>query len=229
MLHYHSSRHRRLMQESEQALEDASTGPSTRDSRIASRILQDSKLHRLWEARHAELVRPVAEQSRRNPQIFELRRLETKLLHRCSLFDFIRVNKVKGRRRNQLFKAFYGPRDIVDAILIEHRQYLLAGSSYLSTDHLIGVMQDAASVEHLQQYKTAYSNYFSLYCFFASTEDTVMANAVGSVMQDAHDRVNRLRERLFSVRPEAGFSHFDQQAALARSGRYPVLNYPERF
>jgi len=228
-LRYQSSRHRHLMQESEQALEDASAGASPRESRIASRVLEDSKMHRLWEARHAELVRPIAEQNKRDPQIFELRRLETKLLHRCSLIDFISRNKIKGQQRNRLFKAFYGPRDIVDAILIEHRQYLLAGSSHLSTDHLLGVMQDTASVEHLQQYKVAYSNYFSLYCFFSSSRDTVMAKAVGSAMQDAQKRVNRLRQHLFTVRPDKGFSDFDQQAALARSGRYPVLNYPERY
>ncbi|MDH3748695.1 MAG: hypothetical protein OER97_10860, partial [Gammaproteobacteria bacterium] len=180
MLRYQSSRHRHLMQESEQALEDASAGESLRESRIASRVLEDSKMHRLWEARHAELVRPVAEQSKRDPQIFELRRLEAKLLHRCSLIDFIRRNKIKGRRRDRLFKAFYGPRDIIDAILIEHRQYVLAGSSHLSADHLLGVMQDSTSIEHLRQYKVAYSNYFSLYCFFACSQDTVMANAVGS-------------------------------------------------
>jgi len=56
-----------------------------------------------------------------------------------------------------------------------------------------------------------------------------MANAVGSAMQDARARVNRLRQHLYSVRPDKGYSDFDQQAALARSGRYPVLNYPERY
>ncbi|MDH3748843.1 MAG: hypothetical protein OER97_11610, partial [Gammaproteobacteria bacterium] len=102
-------------------------------------------------------------------------------------------------------------------------------SSHLSADHLLGVMQDSTSIEHLRQYKVAYSNYFSLYCFFACSQDTVMANAVGSAMQDARARVNRLRQHLYSVRPDKGYSDFDQQAALARSGRYPVLNYPERY
>lgn len=216
------------MRESAQALEDASTGPSTRQSVIASRVLDDSKMYRLWETRHADWVLPVAEQSRRNPQIFELRRLETKLLHRCSLIDFIRVNKIRGKQRTRLFAAFYGPRDIIDAILIEHRQYQLAESSHLSTDHLLAVMHDSASFEYLQLYKTAFSDYFSLYCFVASAQDTVMADAVSVAMQDARQRVERLRKHLLTVRPEQGFSSFDRQAAIAQSGRYPVLDYLNR-
>ena len=58
------------MDESEQALSDAVDGGSQRESRIARHILGDSKSHRLWESRHANLVLPVAEQNRRAPQIF---------------------------------------------------------------------------------------------------------------------------------------------------------------
>lgn len=217
------------MQESEQALEDACSGPMTRQSRIAGQVLHDTKMHRLWEARHAELVRPIAEQSKRDPQILELRRLETKLLHRRSLINFIRKHKIQGQQRKRLFAAFYGPRDIVNAILTEHRQYELAESSHVSADHLIAVMQDDASMNHLQLYKNAYSTYFALYCYVACSKNSVMATAVSGAMQDASKRVNRLRQRLYAAQSEKGFSDFDQQAALARSGRYPVLNYPSRY
>ena len=64
------------MRESEQALEDAVDSSDERDSRIAKHVLTDSKIHSLWEARHAKLVLPVAEQNTRSPQIVELRRLE---------------------------------------------------------------------------------------------------------------------------------------------------------
>ncbi len=53
------------MDESEQALWDATDAKSKRESRIAEYILSDPKTHRLWEAGHAELVRPVAEQRKR--------------------------------------------------------------------------------------------------------------------------------------------------------------------
>jgi len=216
------------MEESEQALEDAADGPSVRASRIAQQVLGDARTHRMWESRHAELVRPIAEENRRAPQILQLRKLETKLLHQRSLVDYIRKNQVTGLARDRLFKAFYGPKEVTDAVIREHRQYVLAESSHFSADHLFGVMADKDSDQLLSMYESAYSSYFSLYCFFVSAHDSVIADAIGIAMKDAHDRVKRLRNRLLTQRPQTGKADFDRQAALARSGRYPVLNYVGR-
>lgn len=228
MLRYQSSRHRRLMQESEQALENAASDSSCTTARIANQVLTDVKMHRLWEARHAELLLPVAEHDKRNPQIFELRRLETQVLHRSSLISYINQYKVIGERRRRLFAAFYGPRELTDAILIEHRQFVLAKSSELSADHLLGIMHDPTSEMLLQNYSAAYENYFSMYCYFACARDSVMASAVGSAMQDAQRRVDSMRQRLMSVKPDSGYADFDREELLARSGRYPALNYMNR-
>ena len=227
-MRYQSTRHRRLMQESEQALENAAADTSSSSARIANQVLTDPRTHRLWEARHAELLRPVAEQKKRDPQVFELRRLETQVLHRSSLISYIREHKVTGERRRRLFAAFYGPRELTDAILIEHRQFLLAKSSELSTDHLLGIMRDTTSRELLNSYASAYATYFSMYCYFACARDSVMASAVGAAMKDAQQRVNRLRDALMSVKPDRGYADFDQQELLARSGRYPALDYLNR-
>lgn len=228
MLRYQSTRHRRLMQESEQALEDAASSASARTARIAGQVLADNRTHSLWEAKHAELLRPVAEERRRTPQILAMRRVETGLVHQTALIDYIRAKQIRGRLRDRLFKAFYGPRELTDAILIEHRNYVLATSSALSTDHLIDIMQDSLSTDLLDVYRKAYASYFSMYCYFNCSRDRVMADAIKASMQDSRQRVDRLRRQLYSVEPETGFSNFDQQAALARSGRYPVINYMNR-
>lgn len=228
MLRYQSSRHRRLMRESEQALAEAASGPENRASRIASQVLGDEKTYSVWEARHADLLRPVAEHDRRDPQIFELRRVETALLHRSSLIDFIREQKVRGLQRQRLFAAFYGPRELTDAILIEHRNYVLAQSSRLSADHLIDIMHDSTSTGLLHLYRKAYGAYFSMYCYFACARDRDMASAIGSEMQVAQHSVNRLRKQLFSAKPEPGYADFDRQELLARSGRYQAINYMNR-
>ena len=55
-----------------------------------------------------------------------------------------------------------------------------------------------------------------------------MARAVSASMKDAQQRVNRLRAELMSVKPDRGYADFDQQELLARSGRYPALNYLNR-
>jgi hypothetical protein len=59
------------MDESEQALRTAAQKNSGTDARIAKQILNDAKVHGLWEVRHAELVRPVAEHNSRVPQCLE--------------------------------------------------------------------------------------------------------------------------------------------------------------
>ncbi len=99
MQRYQSRRHQRLMDESEQALLDATDAKSKRESRIAEHILSDPKMHRLWEARHAELVRPVAVQRKRVPQVFALRDIEVRLVHKRALFDHIRHHELRGLER----------------------------------------------------------------------------------------------------------------------------------
>jgi hypothetical protein len=44
-------------------------------------------------------------------------------------------------------------------------------------------------------------------------------------MTDARQQAERLRRRINTVRPDGRAADFERQAALARSGRYPVLDY----
>ena len=213
------------MEESEQALSDAAESASPLESRIARQVLSDSKIHRLWEARHADLVLPVAEHSRRVPQVLALRNIETGLLHRRALVDYLRKNQIVGAQRDKVFRVFYGPKDPMDAILTEHRQYILAVSSRISADHLIDVMHDPISKRLLDLYQSIYSEYFELFCFMVMTEDTAMAEAIKPTMRDARKRANSVRQQLNSIKPDKRYSSFDRQALLAKSGRYPILNY----
>ena len=227
-MRYLSSRHQRLMDESELALEEATHSPSPRIARIASHVLTDAKVHRIWESCHAEWVRPIAEANRRTPQVIGLRQIEVRLTHRRALIDYIRKHKVRGTRRDRLFKAFYGPREMRDAILKEHRDYMIAVSSNISTDHLIEVMHDPTSYELLRMYEAAYTQYFELFCFVQASADSSVIEAVRGAMGDVAARAKRLRTRLQAVQPDPDYSSFDRQAQLARSGRYPVLNYQNR-
>lgn len=225
---YLSSRHQRLMRESEIALENAVSDESPDTARVARQVLGDAKIHSLWESQHARLLLPVAEQKKRQPQILELRKLDTRQMHRSSLIKFIRTHKVTGPMRDRLFRVFYGPRDQIDAILTEHRHYLLSESSHVSADHLIDVMHDSTSRDLLRLYSNAYETYFSLFCFIACSRDSVLADAMRTSMKDARDRVNRLRRRIATEKPIAGRASFDDEALLAQSGRHRAINYLNR-
>lgn len=225
MLRYQSRRHRYLMDESEQALSDAADGCNQREGRIARQILGDSQNLRLWESRHADLVLPVAEQNRRTPQVFALRDIEVRLVHRRALIKHIRKHSIVGEDRDKLFSTFYGPMDTTSAVLAEHRQYMLAVSSRVSTDHLINVMSDPVSVALLSDYEAVYSEYFELYCFVVNCEDATMTDATKVEMLALKRRAMQAIKRIHSESPDSSFSNFDRQALLARSGRYPILNY----
>lgn len=225
---YLSARHQRLMRESVLALESATASESPDTSRLARQVLGDAKIHSLWESHHAQLLVPVAEHGRRQPQILELRKLETKQLHRSSLITFIRKHQITGSARDRLFAVFYGPKDPTNAILTEHRNYLLSGSSRMCADHLIDVMHDSTSRDLLRLYASAYETYFSLYCYVACSRDNALADAVMTSMVDARNRVNRLRKRVMTARPAGGFADFDREAMLAETGRHRAVNYLNR-
>lgn len=225
MSRYQSRRHRYLMDESEQALSDAALCGNSRAGRIASEVLGDAKTLRLWESRHADLVLPVAEQNRRAPQIFALRDIEVRLIHRRALIRYIRQHGVIGKRRDRLFSAFYGHMDAINAVLAEHRQYTLAVSSRLSADHLITVMSDPVSVTLLREYESIYDEYFELYCFMVMCRDDSMVDAIKVEMVDRKRKAMHAIKRIHSVRPQRCESSFDRQMMLARSGRYPIRDY----
>lgn len=225
MLRYHSRRHRYLMDESEQALSDAADGGNQREGRIASHILGDPKSHRLWESRHADLVLPVAEQSRRAPQIFALRDIRVRLVHRRALIKHIRKHSYVGENRDRLLSAFHGPMDTTNAILAEHREYMLAVSSRVSADRLIDVMHDMVSVRLLGEYQTLYAEYFELYCFLVTCDDSAMGEAIKVELLKMKRRAVQMIKRIHTESPDNRYSSFDRQADLARSGRYPVLDY----
>ncbi len=225
MMRYQTRRHRYLMDESEQALSDAAEGGRERDRRIARQILGDAKIHRLWESRHADLVMPVAKESRRDAQIYGLRDIEVKLLHRRALITCIREKGIAGKKRDNLFAVFYGPKDKQNAILAEHRQYTLAVSSRVSTDHLIHVMHDPVSERLIAEYEKTYSRYFELYCFVVNCRDAETVAATQLELAILRRRAMQMIKQIHSERPERGHSSFDREALLARSGRYPIQDY----
>lgn len=225
MLRYLSRRHERLMDESEQALWDVVAAKSNRKSRIAKQILSDPKMHQLWEARHADLVRPVAERRKPVDQIHALRDIEVRLVHRRGLIEYIRKNQVRGAERDQIFAAFYGPKDIMNAVIIEHRQYMIAVSSSLSTRHLINLMSDSEGKRLLRQYESLCEKYFELYGEIVRCQDAILADAARPIMVSARERITKVRQRIKSVKPDKSYPNIDRQALLARSGRYPITDY----
>jgi type IV secretory pathway VirB4 component len=225
MLQYHSRRHRRLMDESEQALVDASQSESQHESRISSQILADNKIHGIWEARHARMLLPVAEHRKTTHQIIQLRMMSTTLVHGRALIEYIRDHEIRGDERERFFACYYRLTDYQNAVLAAHRDYMLSVSSKVSTDHLIDLMYDPTSHRLLQQYSKLYKQYFELTSAMATSDDAFCNRALAPLAESAKSQVHRLRRKLQTEPPDSRCNELERQASLAQSGRYPVLNY----
>ncbi len=225
MLKYSSRRHRRLMSESEYALQDASDSSSPRISRIVSTILHDNQTYKMWESRHADLMLPVAEHSDRKHQVFALRDAKIRLVHRRALFRYVQATEVRGEERRHLFRILHSSLDYSDAVLREHRQYMLAVSSRVSADHLIDVMNDPRSKSLSYDYEKLYTRYFEMQCYVMGMGDSNCIPLVRSVMADIRDQLRELRQQFEMEDVDSHSASFDRQEELARSGRYPVLDY----
>lgn len=225
MLRYSSTRHRRLMEASEYALQDASESASQRDSRIATTVLSDARKYREWELRHANLLLPVAEQRARKRQIVALRNAEIQLIHRRALFTYLQTHELNDGQRRTLFRLFHSTLDYQEAILAEHRQYMLAVSSHISTDHIIDIMQDETSVGLLRLYENTFARYFEMKCYIASAKDSHCIELIRSSVRDTQGQLLRIRRRIETERPTEDVGDFKQQELLARSGRQEMRDY----
>lgn len=226
MARFNSSRHKRLMNASEYALHSAVDSDVPRESRIANTIIGDYQKYREWELRHANLLVPVAEQKAEKYQILALRKANVQLVHRRAFFKYLQTHPVTSERRQQLFRLFHSTLDLNEAILAEHRQYMLAFSSGISTGHIIDVMHDDSSMRLVGLYESTFARYFEMKCFIASAGKTsVTTELVKSSLRDAQGQLLRLRRRMETEVPRERHGNFDQQELLARSGRYEIQNY----
>jgi len=226
MQHFNSSRHRKLMDASEYALQNASESDEPRESRIATTIIEDQQKYREWELRHANLLVPVAEQKAEKYQILALRKANVNLVHRRALFTYLQTHPLSSSSRAQLFRLFHSSMDLNEAILVEHRQYMLAFSSGISAEHITDVMHDDRSNFLVDQYEKTFARYFEMKCYIAKAgQNTLTRQLVNSALRDAQGQLLRVRRRMETELPRQSHGNFEQQELLARSGRYEIQNY----
>jgi hypothetical protein len=214
-----------LMFESEVALRLASERVGDHKSRVAGRILSDSKSYQLWNSRHAGLLRPMAQCSKRCGQIIALRELQVRLLHRCALSRYVREHGDAPDNNRALLTFLFGTRDPQRALCTERREQMLAVSSQICADHLMALMRDPVSVKLVEEYGTIYSTYFELYCLFASCSDEAERGVHLALMLDAREQVRQTIRRIRAVRPNNLLPGFDRLALLEKGNRYEIRNY----
>lgn len=213
------------MDASEYALQTAAESAPPEVARVANAVIGDSRTYHTWEVTHADLLLPVARQNSSRRLLTELRDAEVHLVHRRALFRYLREHEIRGEQRRRLFRLFHRTLDYHRAVLAEHQSFRLAESSRISADHIFDFMRDRNSMSLLDQYETLYGRFFELKCYVAMSRDRSMADLVRPLIAEAQEQLLRVRHRLAAEAPVVSGYGFDRQEALARSGRYQVLNY----
>ncbi len=217
--------HRNLMRESVYALERAAKSEGGSNARVAARILNHPISNQQWRAVHAELLLPPAKTRLRRRQIIELRKVVVELIHRAAPVMYLRQNEVTGRARRQLFRLLHATHDYEYAVVEEHRRFTLAVGSRIAANHLIDIMGATRSLDLLQMYETVYARYFEIRCEVTCEQDSDCAAILQASEDELHEQLKRIHRRIVAGSPRSRGRNFDYQYAIARSGRYPVLNY----
>jgi hypothetical protein len=192
-----------LMTQSERALWRTDSQPEYYRSPVGH-LLDDGAQYRVWENKHSMLMRNVADCGRTTRQLLELRKVAVKMIHRRGLIDYIRMFSVRGQTRENLFHAFYGPMDFSEAVILEHRQYILAASSGYCVEVLVDAAQDPNGFQMLERYQLLYREYYGIYAQFLRAEqdnDPELVAAMRPTMLEYRTYLDRLRATVLSQAP----------------------------
>jgi hypothetical protein len=154
----------RLMRESEDAVRQHAGSGDGVPHRVCSQLVANEPRYTEWHALHELKMRNVAGERLREPQVRALRAVAVQQVHRTALINYLRLGRIKGSMRDEALRLFHGVRDLHDAMLAEHRSYLLAASTQVCAHDLLALVGDNRGVGLLRHYELAYMQYFAMFC-----------------------------------------------------------------
>jgi hypothetical protein len=154
----------RLMLESERTIAECARDGEPAPQRVCAQLLAEPMRYALWHVRHDIRMGSVASARMRDRQILALRAFAIEQIHRAALVRYLRDFRVVGVAREQALRDFHGVVDAREATLAEHRDYLLAAGSQVSTTQLLEFADDQRAAALLRDYEFAYGQFFSMFC-----------------------------------------------------------------
>ena len=191
-----------------------------------ARLLDDGRQYQIWEASHARQMRGIAHCNAPVAQAMELRKLALRLIHRRGLVDYLRAWKVVGERRAQLFTMFYGFIDYREAVITEHRQYIMAASSGLCTEVLVDAVNDSNGFKLLARYQRLYAQYFQTFSEYGRAEyagEQELAAALKPAMLEQRSYANLVRRQILVQPPMKARLRFTPMPAVEKARSYAML------
>lgn len=188
----------RLMDESERQLEYIARRGTDPDRQVSRRILDCPETFLHWQGEHAQTMHSVAAATNITKQSRVLLSASLSLLHRKSLFEYLRDDGIQGRQREQLLMYFHSGNDYARAMVLEHGNYLRSAASYACSTCLgVRLMRDALFEEPLQEYQVLYAAYFATYCKLL-TSQTGLGGNLGKLAYKLKCQLGQRRRVLLS-------------------------------
>jgi hypothetical protein len=216
------------MEYSESYLARTANSRHLEHAQVASRLLEDVSLYSSWERSHQRLMRDVAAATRPADQLVVLRKISFRTLHRKAPFEYLRQRRLSSPARRLLIQRLFGNTDHVGrAIVREHNAFIHSAGSYLCVDSLCSeLMGDGAFCDALNDYETAYGDYYRAYCDSLLEAGEGEEGPLHSLLPYLRYQLKVIRDHLMAGAPQK--SDFKQlQSLYAATGdtqRLPVLD-----
>ena len=197
-----SLRLERLMRASHSHVEATARDDDSEQHVLALLLIQHPVTYSDWESRHAQLMQRVCRPTRLRAQVVRMRETTLSLIHRRSVFEYLRERKITGAKRHQYIALFYGSQDYAQSMVIEHGHYMRSWMSG-SCARFIGmdVLGDPAFDAPLAAYEQWYSEYFRVFCDLQlATAENVSTACEQALLPFLKDRAMVARQRLLSIR-----------------------------
>jgi hypothetical protein len=186
----------RLMLESERAVDECARYGEPVPRRVCTQLLAEPNRYTLWHGRHEIRMGSVAHARVRERQVLALRAFTLEQVHRAALVRYLRDYRVVGAAREQTLREFHRIVDTRDAALAEHREYLLATSSQISSVELLELVGDTRGIELLRDYERAYGQFFSMFCERSRARQSREPYLLSSLLPEVRGVATRLRRRI---------------------------------
>ncbi len=189
-----------LMNVSELRIEDIRWSGSELERQVVNRIFETPDSYDHWESFHSGLMNTVGNGSNRKEQLVKMRRTRFTLIHRQSLFQYLRDSGVKGEKRTAVIRAFHDTTDYMRAVVTEHGRFLRSNSSLYCTDHLAdSVLRDTRFTNGLAHYRQRYMDYFAMYCNWIIAEQPGDQYATRRLIPETKNLLAGMQNRLLRM------------------------------
>ncbi|MGP8178023.1 MAG: hypothetical protein ACLQFF_09090 [Steroidobacteraceae bacterium] len=216
----------RLMEYSERHLTLTARSEVSPEAQLASRLLENVPLYRIWEHTHGRLMQAVARAPQQAAAV-ELRKVTFLTLHRKAPFEYLRDRHIRGRARRQLIQALFGAQQHYGRCLVrEHEAYVSSACSLMCADSLCSVvLGDEVFCEALEKYESAYGEYYRAYCDSLLAEQAGETAPMSALLPYLRYQLKIIRDHMLAGAQQQTI-YKDLQALYAATGdtqKLPVL------